>query len=119
MKTILVVDDEKHMRLLYEEEFKEDGYEVITASNGREALESVKMRHLDLVILDLRMPEMDGVEFLRTVRETHRDLPIIISTAYGDYMQRDFSVWLSNGYVVKSSDLNALKQKVKELLKEA
>lgn len=118
MKKILVVDDEENIRLLYEEELKEEGYEVITASNGREALESVKAHHPDLIVLDIRMPEMDGIEFLRTIRETHRDLPIILSTAYGDYKQQDFSVWLSNGYFVKSADLTALKQRIRELLEK-
>jgi CheY-like chemotaxis protein len=116
MKKILIVDDEASIRLLYEEELREEGYEVITASNGKEALESVKVHNPDLVVLDIRMPEMDGIEFLRIIRQTHRNLPIILSTAYGDYKQQDFSVWLSNGYIVKSSDLTALKQKIKELL---
>jgi DNA-binding response OmpR family regulator len=116
MKTILIVDDEKHIRLLYEEEFKDEGYEVLTAANGYEALDIVKNYDLDLVLLDIKMPEMDGTEFLRTVRQFNTTLPIIISTAYGNQVQQDFSAWLSNGYMVKTSDMSELKAQVKEIL---
>lgn len=116
MKTILIVDDEKHIRLLYEEEFKDEGYNVLTASNGREALEVFQEQPVDLVLLDIKMPEMDGSAFLREVRQFNTSVPIIISTAYGDYVQQDFSAWLSDGYAVKSGDLSELKAKVKEVI---
>jgi DNA-binding response OmpR family regulator len=118
MKTILVVDDEKHVCLLYEEELKDEGYNVLTAFNGREALDILAKQMPDLVLLDLKMPEMDGAEFLRQVRMIHKNLPIIISTAYGDYAQQDFSVWLSNDYLVKSADFGELKAKVRKILGE-
>jgi two-component system response regulator (stage 0 sporulation protein F) len=118
MKTILVVDDEKHVCLLYEEEFKDEGYNVLIASNGREALEIVEQHNPDLVLLDIKMPEMDGSEFLRHVRQFDTALPIIISTAYGDHVQQDFSAWLSDDYMLKSGDLTELKAKVRELLGE-
>jgi CheY-like chemotaxis protein len=118
MKTILVVDDEKNIRLLYEEELKDEGYHVLTASNGLEALELIEKQEIDLVLLDIKMPEMDGPEFLRQVRQFNTTLPIIISTAYGDHVQQDFSVWLSDGYIVKTTELDELKAKVKEVLGE-
>ena len=118
MKTILIVDDEKHIRLLYEEEFLDEGYTILTASNGLEALEVLNQYQVDLVLLDIKMPEMDGSEFLRNVREFNTTLPILISTAYGDYVQQDFSAWLSDGYAVKTGDLSELKAKVKEILGE-
>ena len=120
MKTLLIIDDEEHIRLLYEEEFKDEGYETLTASNGREGLEIFKhhQEQIDLILLDIKMPEMDGAEFLREIREINTTIPILISTAYGDYVQQDFSAWLSNGYIVKSGDLSELKAKVKEALGE-
>ena len=120
MKTLLIIDDEKHIRLLYEEEFKDEGYKILTASNGREGLDVFKhhQEEIDLILLDIKMPEMDGAEFLREIREVNTTIPILISTAYGDYVQQDFSAWLSNGYAVKSGDLSELKAKVKETLGE-
>ncbi len=117
MKKILVADDEMSIRLLYSEELKEEGYEVYMASNGREALEVVEKIPLDLVILDIKMPEMDGIEALRQIKEKRPDLPVVLSTAYGEYRQ-DFATWASDEYLVKSSDLEDLKAVVRRHLKE-
>ncbi|MEJ2071472.1 MAG: response regulator [Syntrophobacterales bacterium] len=117
MKKILVADDEMAIRLLYSEELKEEGYEVFTASNGREALEIVEKEPLDLVILDIKMPEMDGIEALRQIKEKKPNLPVLLSTAYGEYKQ-DFATWASDDYLVKSSDLDDLKNAVKRYLKD-
>ncbi|MGD0216088.1 MAG: response regulator [Desulfobaccales bacterium] len=117
MKKILVADDEMSIRLLYSEELKEEGYEVYMASNGREAVELVDKIPLDLVILDIKMPEMDGIEALRQIKEKRPDLPVVLSTAYGEYRQ-DFATWASDDYLVKSSDLEDLKAVVRRHLKE-
>ena len=117
MKKILVADDEMSIRLLYSEELKEEGYEVYMASNGREALEVVEKIPLDLVILDIKMPEMDGIEALRQIKEKRPGLPVVLSTAYGEYRQ-DFATWASDEYLVKSSDLEDLKAVVRRHLKE-
>jgi DNA-binding response OmpR family regulator len=118
MKRILVVDDEEAIRLLYQEELQEAGYQVIAASDGYEALRMVQDDRPDLMTIDIKMPGMDGIELLRRVREMHRNLPIIISTAYGDY-KSDFGTWASDAYLTKSANLAELKGKIRELLGES
>ncbi|OGC00797.1 MAG: two-component system response regulator [candidate division NC10 bacterium RIFCSPLOWO2_12_FULL_66_18] len=115
MKTILVVDDEEAIRLLYREELSEAGYQVQVAANGSEALRMAQQSRPDLMTIDIKMPGMDGIELLRKVREIYRDLPIIICTAYGDF-KRDFGTWASDAYLTKSADLAELKDKIRELL---
>ncbi len=115
MKRILVVDDEEAIRLLYKEELTEEGYDVDLAVDGLEALHKVEQARPDLMTIDLRMPGMDGIELLSRVRIMHRDLPIIICTAYGDF-RSDFGTWASDGFLTKSADLHELKSKIRELL---
>ena len=115
MKRILVVDDEESIRLLYQEELKDAGYEVITAKSGEEALQMIKLQKPDLITLDIKMAQMDGADFLQALRKIHRDLPVIVCTAYDDY-RRDFRLWASDDFVTKSSDISELKAKIDELL---
>jgi CheY-like chemotaxis protein len=115
MKRILVVDDEEAIRLLYREELAEAGYQVDLAADGIEALRMVEQSRPDLMTIDLRMPGMDGIELLAKVRAKHRDLPIIICSAYGD-MKRDFGTWASDAFITKSADVRELKVKIGELL---
>lgn len=116
MKKILIVDDDDSIRLLYSEELKDEGYKVYEATNGKEALRILKKTPLDLVILDIKMPEMGGMECLRLIKAKNPDLPVLLSSAYAEY-KRDFSSWASDEYLVKSSDLNELKAAVKKHLK--
>jgi CheY-like chemotaxis protein len=115
MKTILVADDEEAIRTLLEEELQEEGYRVISVSNARDALKMVETEKLDLVILDIRMPGMDGLEALPRILGMKEGLPVILNTAYSQY-QDSFMSWAADAYVVKSSDLTELKQKIKELI---
>jgi CheY-like chemotaxis protein len=115
MKTILVADDEEAIRILLEEELQEEGYRVISVSNARDALKVVETEPLDLVILDIRMPGMDGLEALPRILGMKEGLPVILNTAYSQY-QDSFMSWAADAYVVKSSDLTELKQKIKELI---
>ncbi|MEO6906723.1 MAG: response regulator [Abditibacteriaceae bacterium] len=113
--TLLVVEDNMHQRLLYEEELKEEGYAVLTASDGREALKVAQRDHPDLVLLDINMPVMDGLDTLGKLLEVDNHIPVIIHTAYPGY-QDSFSSWSADAYVVKSSDLTEMKETVLRLL---
>src|SRR5512136_2367868 len=116
-KKILVVEDEEGLRLLYEEELTAEGYEVLTAKNGREAVQQLEEGKPDLIILDIVMPVMDGMEALGRIVGKERKIPIVINTSYPGYRE-DFMSWAADAYVMKSSDLGELKEKVRLLLKK-
>jgi CheY-like chemotaxis protein len=116
-KKILIVEDEEGLRLLYEEELKAEGYDVVSAKNGREAIRQLEEAKPDLIILDIVMPVMDGMETLGRIVGKERKIPIILNTSYSGYRQ-DFMSWAADAYVTKSSDLTELKNKIRELLEK-
>jgi len=115
METLLIVDDEAHQRILYKEELSDEGYQIMLARNGKEALEKVAEEIPDLIVLDIRMPVMDGLEALGKIIGKERNIPVIIHSAYSSYKD-DFMSWAADDFVVKSSDLTELKRKIRELL---
>jgi len=115
MTTILLVEDEKNQRLLYEQELIRDGYEVVTAVDGKDALGKVQKQLPDIVIMDINMPKMDGIEAMCRILSNNKSIPVIINTAYSNYKD-SFMSWVADAYVVKSSDLSELKDKIREVL---
>ncbi len=117
MKKILDVEDEESLRLLYQEELKNEGYEVVTVESGEEAIEILEKNNIDLVVLDIRLTGINGLEALEEMLLKNRNLKVIINTAYANYKD-DFSSWLADAYLIKSSDLTELKETIKNLLEE-
>jgi DNA-binding response OmpR family regulator len=117
MKKILVVEDERSLRLLYEQELSKDGYAVETAATAQEGLALVDSSKPDLVVLDIRMPGMDGLDALSRILERHPKLKVVLNSAYSSYKD-NFMSWAADAYVVKSSDLSELRNTVKSLLSE-
>ena len=115
MATLLIVDDEINQRKLYQEELSEEGYQIKLARNGKEALDSISEAPPDLVVLDIRMPVMDGLEALGKIIGKERNIPVIIHSAYSSYKD-DFISWAADDFVQKSSDLTELKRKIRTLL---
>lgn len=111
---ILIVDDDQNILRLYKEELEDEGYIIVTASNGQEAIEMFEKEDPDLVTLDILLPDIDGIKLLRQMKEKKPRLPIIMSTAY-DYRD-DFAVWASEAYIVKSSDMTELKATIRKLI---
>jgi two-component system response regulator (stage 0 sporulation protein F) len=114
-KTIPVADDDQALRFLYQQVLSDEGYDVIAARNGKEALKLVQERSPDLVVLDIMMPEMDGLETLPQILRKHGKVLRILHTGHSKYPD-EFTTWAADAYVVKSSDLDELKDKIKELL---
>jgi two-component system, response regulator, stage 0 sporulation protein F len=114
---ILLVDDEEHIRLLFKEELEEEGYIIETASNGFEALDRLKGSAFNLIVLDIKMPGMDGIQTLSEIKKINKDQRVILCSAYGEFKQ-DFSSWVSDAYVVKSADTSELKATIKSVLGE-
>jgi DNA-binding response OmpR family regulator len=117
MKKVLIVDDEPHLRLLYETDIRRAGFETMTAANAEQGLEYVETMRPDLVILDIRMAGMDGVEALQRILDRDNTIPVILNTAYSSYRE-NFLTWAADAYVTKSSDTTELIETVKELLAE-
>jgi DNA-binding response OmpR family regulator len=111
MAKILVVDDEEHIRLLYSEELSEAGYEVITAADGYELMERIEKEKPDLVILDIKMVDYNGLDLLQEIRSKFYNLPVILCTAY-DTFKEDIKSIAADFYVIKSFDLTELKKKI-------
>jgi len=116
MKTILIAEDEKSFQKILSERLKNDGYLIELAENGQVALDILNRKHIDLILLDLIMPEMDGVTFLYRIKNTvYKNIPIIIltnlsSTSYpANFNLRGF-------FVKANTSLDSLSQKIKQSL---
>ena len=107
MKKILLVDDEESIHLLYREELEEKGLEVHSAMSGEDALKILPTLQPNLVILDINMPGMNGIDVLRKIKEMDATMPVILSSAYQEFKQ-DLSSWASDAFVVKSADMTEL-----------
>ncbi len=115
MKRVLVVDDEESIRELYRADLADDGYEVGLAADGGQAIRLLETFRPDLVTLDIKLPDFDGIEVLRRIRERNSTIPVILVTAFGEFKQ-DFNTWASDAYIVKSHDTTELKEAVRKLL---
>jgi len=116
MTKILIVEDDKNQQELYRQELIDEGYEVDVASDGKEAIGRVEENRPDLIVLDISMPGMDGIEAMGRILGGDNRIPIVLNTAYSGYKD-DFMTWAAHAYVVKSSDLSMLKAQIREALK--
>jgi two-component system NtrC family response regulator len=117
MDTILIVDDEKNYLLVLEALLGPQGYEIITVNNAHDALRSVREADLDLVITDVKMPGMNGIELLEECKKIKPELPVIIMTAYGSIeMAVDAMKKNAYDYITKPFQNEQLKLTVKKAL---
>lgn len=114
-KRILVVDDDPDIRQVLLDRMSSFGYVVETAINGREALDALRRGGFDGMLLDMRMPEIDGFEVLRRTRKTHPDLPVVVVTALSVQQQAAQAVAEgARAYLLKPFDASQLKQVVEK-----
>lgn len=115
-KRVLICDDEEPIRLLLAEALH-DRYDIIEASNGRDALKLATKEHIDLIIIDIKMPQVHGLEAIERIRERDGNVPIIICSAY-PLMEDDIIVKTSNiaAFITKPIDIESLKSRIAELI---
>jgi len=120
MFDILVVDDDKNTRYLMETVLNSEGFSVRTATNGREALSVLDEAHIDLIILDIMMPEMDGYAFTEAVRSVNSDMPILMVSAkqLAEDRKKGFMLGIDD-YMTKPVDSEELLLRIKALLRRA
>lgn len=115
MSRILVVDDEPNLRLVYNEELSDEGYEVLEAESGKETFEILNHEPVDLIVLDIKLRSESGLDVLQKITKQFPDIPVILCSAYSAF-QNDYTSWLAESYVVKSSDSDELLKEVKRVL---
>jgi len=116
-KTILVVDDNERLRTLVKSYLVQEGYNVVTAANGREALFIAREEKPDLIVLDIMMPEMDGYEFMRVHRQ-ERPTPIIILTAKIEETDALLGLELgADDYIAKPFSMRILAARIRAVLR--
>jgi two-component system chemotaxis response regulator CheY len=118
-RTILVVDDSATVRKFVSLSLNMQGFNVVTACDGMDAMEKLPSARIDLVITDLNMPNMDGYEFIRTLRESdqYRDLPVIILSSLSDKSSRELGLQAGAfSYLVKPFSIEKVQYEVSKYL---
>lgn len=115
-KKILSIDDEENIRLLLSCELEDEGYEVISLGDPLQAMKIIEEEQPDIIILDIKMPQLSGIELLKMIRDKYYDLPVILLSAYSSF-KRDIAAMASDYYLVKSADLSELKKLIKRIFK--
>lgn len=112
MATILVIENSASLRKLYAQELQRDGSTVLTVENAIQGLARMKTESVDLVVLDVRLPGMDGIEDLYLIREAHPGTPVVLNSGYGNPCDGV----MAEACLVKSSDIGELRAKIVELI---
>ncbi|AYV73191.1 two-component system response regulator [Niallia circulans] len=114
---ILIVDDQFGIRILLNEVFQKEGYKTFQAANGNQALEIVTRESPDLVLLDMKIPGMDGIEILKRMKKLNQDIRVIIMTAYGELdMIQEAKDLGALTHFAKPFDIDDLREAVKKYI---
>lgn len=120
MNRILVVEDDENLQLLYRSVLEHAGFSVITAKNGEEALARLENIQVELIITDIMMPEMDGYELVKNLRESKIEIPVLMITAKADFEDKKRGFQLgTDDYMIKPVDVKEMVLRVEALLRRA
>jgi len=117
MHRIMIVEDEKNLLELYKHELEDEGYKVISCHNGESVMDSIKSCKPEVVVLDIRLGAIEGLEVLEQIKSYDLNLPVILNSAYSTY-KANFSSWIADDYVIKSPDLSELKSTIKKYISD-
>ena len=129
MATILIVEDEPKLRRLLELDLSEEGHRVLTGADAEQGLKLLRQESVDVVVTDLKLPGMDGLEFLQAVKRTNAALPVVVMTAFGtvetaveamkagasDYVLKPFSLAEMKMVIQKELDVRRLREENRTL----
>ncbi|TCS82077.1 response regulator [Tepidibacillus fermentans] len=114
---VLIVDDQFGIRVLLFEVFGKEGYQTYQAANGKEALQIVQQVSPDIVLLDMKIPGMDGLEILKRIKKMNHDIKVIMMTAYGELdMINEATKLGAITHITKPFDIDQLRSLVREQL---
>ena len=118
---ILIVDDEEAVRDLFSELLRKEGYETNTCATGEETLELLKQENFDVVLLDIKLPGVSGLEVLKNIRDSYKDLPVVMITGFGydeDLIAKTKQLGCS-GYIGKNMPISQIITTFKQFIKSA
>jgi CheY-like chemotaxis protein len=117
-RTVLIADDMEEIRLMLKRAMLMNGYDVIEATNGLEAVEAARQKRPDLVLIDLNMPKMDGLKAIEEIRKIEGEqVPIVAMTAFDTYGMKEAAIQVGcNEYLSKPLDLTQLERLVRDYL---
>jgi two-component system response regulator (stage 0 sporulation protein F) len=116
--TIMIVDDEEYIRTLYADELIDEGYHVITVSTGFKIIEKIEREKPDLIVLDMKLEDYNGLDLLKSIKEKFHDLPVGFCTAYDTFREDKKSI-AADFYVIRSFDLTELKNSIAHALEDS
>jgi DNA-binding NtrC family response regulator len=118
-RSLLIVDDEKLVRWTLQQSMDKENYKIVLASNGTDAAEEIQKEHFDVIITDLLMPGMDGIEVARKAKEIHPDTKIVMMTAFGSVLNREKAAEAGvSHFLDKPFSVDEVKSVVSQLLSE-
>lgn len=113
MPKVMIVEDEKNLLKLYQNELEDEGFEVLPVDCGSKVLDALESFRPELVVLDIKLGDAEGLEVLEQIKSFDRGLPVILNSAYSSYKD-NFSSWIADDYIVKSPDLTELKESIRK-----